>query len=271
MIVVTYEQLAYHSGVMVQGIVDTKSEVEFLKDVVGRKIGGIYFDVGTREESHVVTTLNGPHKEFHLFEPNVEFYNEACEFHGSHENIKINNFGLGSKNELKDYYINSQGFVNLQESWQSVDEPPYKLPIKTLDDYCKENNIDDIDFLKIDTEGYEKEVLSGGSNIVENGTKCIQFEYGTTWKDQNILLEDVLDKHFKEEWYTYILQPGGLVEFKVSNKNQVNQLNDVNYINLIASRINFSTGECTHKKTKDNLWKNIKEETALRLAREKTK
>jgi len=263
-----YNEVAIRVGYMVQGYVDTPAEIKFLKGVAGNKVAGTYFDVGTREESHVVTTLNSPYKQFHLFEPHVEFYKEACRFHGSHENIKINNFGLGSKNELKDYYEKSQGYVNLKESYQlPLEEPPYKLPIKTLDDYCKENNIDDIDFLKIDTEGYEKEVLSGGSNVIENGTKCIQFEYGTTWKDQNISLSGVLREYFNEEWYTYFIQPYGLIQFNPNSEGQVNQLSGVNYINIVASRINFTTGECRHKKTKENLWKNIKTETLLKSNR----
>jgi len=264
----TYEEIALSDGYMCQGEVDTPSEINFLKDIAGKKTTGTYFDVGTREKSHVVTTLNGPHKQFHLFEPHVEFYKEACRFHGSHENIKINNFGLGSKNELKDYYEKSQGYVNLKESYQSpLEEPPYKLPIKTLDDYCEENNIDDIDFLKIDTEGYEKEVISGGSNVIENGTKCIQFEYGTTWRDQNISLSGVLKEYFNEEWYMYFIQPVSLIQFNPNSEGQMRQLTEVNYLNFVVSRINFLTGECRHKKTKENLWKNIKTETTLKSYR----
>ena len=36
-----------------------------------------------------------------------------------------------------------------------------KVKIKTLEDYMNLNNIDKISFLKIDTEGYEYEILKG--------------------------------------------------------------------------------------------------------------
>ena len=265
MLIADYQVLAEADVPMYQGSVDTQSEINFLKCIAGNKKSGIYFDVGTREESHIVSSLTGSHKQFHLFEPHVGFYNKVCEFHGSHKNIKINNFGLGSKNELKDYYEKSQGFVNLQESWQSLNNPPYKLSIKTLDDYCEENDIDDIDFLKIDTEGYEREVLSGGKKIVENGTKCVQFEYGTTWRDQNISLSSVINDYFNEDWYMYFIQPAGLVSFNPNIEGQIKQLSSCNYLNFVASRINFKTGEILHKKTKENLWKNIRLETTLKM------
>ena len=46
----------------------------------------------------------------------------------------------------------------------------------TLSDYSKKNNIDNIDFIKIDTEGYELEVLKGAKDILPN-TKMILFEH----------------------------------------------------------------------------------------------
>ena len=240
--------------------VNTQSEINFLKHFMGRKKTGTYIDVGTREQSHVVSSLWGPQKHFHLFEPQPEFYKMTCESHNSYENVKINNFGLGSKNELKDYYEKSQGFVNLPESWQSA--PTYKLSLRTLDSYCKENGIDDIDFLKIDTEGFEKEVLLGGSDIIENGTKCIQFEYGSTWKDQDdpISIHEVMNTFFKEGWHMYILQPGLLLEFYPQHNPTLDIIMKFNYSNLIASRIDFKTGKSAHKNTVANMWKNIGQE-----------
>jgi len=39
----------------------------------------------------------------------------------------------------------------------------------TLDQYCEENEIDQIDFLKIDTEGLEPFVLAGARHCLANG------------------------------------------------------------------------------------------------------
>ncbi|MCX6254690.1 MAG: FkbM family methyltransferase [Bacteroidia bacterium] len=47
------------------------------------------------------------------------------------------------------------------------------------DDFVNENNIDSIDFLKLDIEGAEYDALIGFENCIKNGkVKAIQFEYG---------------------------------------------------------------------------------------------
>ena len=45
-----------------------------------------------------------------------------------------------------------------------------------LDDFVKKNLINHIDFLKIDTEGYEFEVLKGSKNIINN-VSFVLFEH----------------------------------------------------------------------------------------------
>ena len=57
--------------------------------------------------------------------------------------------------------------------------------------YITENNIKSIDFMKIDTEGYELNVLRGFEDFLEN-VKIIQFEYGGTFLDNNTKLIDVI-------------------------------------------------------------------------------
>ncbi len=47
-----------------------------------------------------------------------------------------------------------------------------------LDTFVAENDISQIDLLKIDTEGHELEVLKGASNLLrENRVRAIQFEF----------------------------------------------------------------------------------------------
>ena len=227
-------------GKIFHGEVDTDAENYFVRFFFSKKHPGVYFDIGVRDDSHIVNSLVGPNGEFHLFEPHPEYYNIAASKYSIYKNIKINNFALGSKNETRDYYEKSQGFINLQESSESLGYVPKKFPIKTLDSYCEENNITNIDFLKIDTEGFEKEVLLGGSEILKNGTICVQFEYGTTWKDQepSVSLFDVLDKFFNG-WYLYVLQNKRILRFDQSSQEVKNLLLSFNYINFIASKIDL--------------------------------
>lgn len=51
--------------------------------------------------------------------------------------------------------------------------------VKTVDNFCMNENIDEIDFLKIDTEGADLEVLHGAAQMLKTqSVKLIQTEVG---------------------------------------------------------------------------------------------
>jgi FkbM family methyltransferase len=53
------------------------------------------------------------------------------------------------------------------------------IDVQTLDDYCANNNITHVDFLKIDVEGHELDVLAGASSLLKRGAiSALQFEFG---------------------------------------------------------------------------------------------
>ena len=56
------------------------------------------------------------------------------------------------------------------------------VPITTIDHFCDVEGIGRIDLLKIDTEGYEMEILLGASMMMKSGAiRAIQFEFGDTF------------------------------------------------------------------------------------------
>ncbi len=74
---------------------------------------------------------------------------------------------------------------------------------------------DVIDFLKIDTEGYELNVLKGCRNLLsEKKIRFIQFEYGGCFKDLGIKLNDVIEylKEFGYGVYKYQYDKFTLIE-----------------------------------------------------------
>lgn len=108
--------------------------------------------------------------------------------------VEIFNFGLGDKIAKK--YINQTiesssstiNELNKESKYlerklkvlniKNKDTFYHKLPIKisTLDNFIEQNNIQNIDLLKIDTEGYEFNVLKGLSNY-SHKIKLIYFEH----------------------------------------------------------------------------------------------
>ena len=156
--------------------------------------------------------------------------------------IKIENLALGNNNNLiklkqfdesssstfskinedSFYYKKKMKLLNLFNLKKSFFEIDVKL--NTLDTYIKNNNIKFVDILKIDTEGYEFEVLKG---LVErmNLVKLIIFEHhyddmikkNYTFTDINKIL---IDKNFNQIFKTKMPFRKSF-EYVYSNLNQI--------------------------------------------------
>ena len=111
-----------------------------------------------------------------------------------------NNFGLGDKNEFityKDYGKNSQiNTTILDSNFHDNGSTSYELKktrIETGSKYCDKNNIDFIDFIKIDAEGSDHLVLNGFMDFLDRkAVRLIQFEYGYANGDAKFLMKDYL-------------------------------------------------------------------------------
>jgi hypothetical protein len=75
--------------------------------------------------------------------------------------------------------------------------------VNTLDNFCKSEEIESIDILKTDTEGYDLEVLKGAENLLNNNAiKFVLAEVGFNKNDiQHTYFHDIYaylnDKGFK--------------------------------------------------------------------------
>jgi FkbM family methyltransferase len=119
--------------------------------------------------------------------------------------FKLNNFGLSNETgtlHYKDYGQNSGvNTIILGATYHddAVSHALIEAPIKSGADYCRENSINFIDFLKIDVEGAEHLVIMGFEELLAKKTiRAIQFEYGYTNGDSRFLMRDfynLFEKH----------------------------------------------------------------------------
>jgi FkbM family methyltransferase len=78
---------------------------------------------------------------------------------------------------------------------------PFAAKLTTLDEFCDENSIKTVDFLKIDVEGAEHRVLKGFSKRLSAGNvSCIQFEYGAFSIQTRFLLKDYYELLSTQFW-----------------------------------------------------------------------
>lgn len=89
---------------------------------------------------------------FEMNKTNFDLANKLA----AEKNFVLENLGLGS-HKHKAQYINAKGASRLDASGKLTTK------ITTLDDYVRENNLPRVDFIKMDVEGAELDVLKGAS------------------------------------------------------------------------------------------------------------
>jgi FkbM family methyltransferase len=126
--------------------------------------------------------------EIYCFEPRTETFNRLVS-NTKGLNIHFNNVAVGSSNGILELFKGSNDTDatmvtaykdTLSDVFTFAGEPTESMTCEmiSLDDFCKNNNVSEIDFLKIDVEGHELEVLKGASKmIIENKINVIQFEF----------------------------------------------------------------------------------------------
>ena len=197
------------------------------------KINNI-FDVGCRSDSEF-TIFSG---DVHYFDPVNEFIEKLKLIKNENKTSYYNNFGLGNENTKLYYFPKYQSFYDRVNSCRiSDDYNKIVLDIKKGKDYCVDNKIDTIDFLKIDTEGFELNVLRGFEDFLEN-IKIIQFEYGGTFLDNNTKLIDVITYLGSKGFYkfSYLTNSGPVL---ITNFNDHYQYCNIVCINKNSDIVPF--------------------------------
>ena len=126
---------------------DLTEEIAFYKTILHNC--NVVFDVGCRDDNVFYDLKN--ELEVHLFDPNVVNIEEETV---GKPNLHFNNYAIGNYKGETVFHYNYGSIIHRTE------EPKFEgihqsriVKIDTLANYCREHNITQIDFLKIDTEG----------------------------------------------------------------------------------------------------------------------
>lgn len=146
----------------------------------------------------------------HCFEPVPEVFIRLVDV-SRDKVIWPNPFGLSSINEIRDMLFDHDNDRLTTPCLDLVRTSPEIRPLIMIDGitYCRSRKIETIDFLKIDTEGHEFQVLKGFDQMLQEAKiSIIQFEYGYA----NVLTKDLLI-----DFYRY-LGPLGYVIGKLTQE-----------------------------------------------------
>lgn len=195
---------------------NTNGELNVMKLI---KKNNLVFDIGSHIGEWSLNLLKFEHKiSIFAFEPVPILFDELrknlCNY-----NVSLNLIALSNvKGEATFvYYPKHPGLSTLHqrpEIEKLLEMEPVFINVATerLDTLCNENDIKEIDFIKIDTEGNEFYVLSGAEELLKNkAITYIQFEYGGCYLDSKTNLKQVYDLLTCYNYRIYRILSDGLI------------------------------------------------------------
>jgi FkbM family methyltransferase len=204
---------------------DEKSgELECYKFLNERLKPKVVFSVGAQKDFEFCKAFN--ESEIHLFDPNKFAFRELLnnEYLFNRPKTFLNFYGLGNKESYFIYYFNGESVYN-HDGKNEKD----KIFISTLKRYIEPREINEIDFLKVDVEGFEYEVIKGAEELLDN-INVVQFEYGERYPIANKTLKMMYDL-FPDRYMYHIEEDKiNLVPYKGEY---------FQYSNYLASKIKF--------------------------------
>jgi FkbM family methyltransferase len=187
----------------------------------------VVFDVGANIGSYSILLNNtlGVKAEIFSFEPSATTYKKLFSNTAALSNVKSFNFGFGEDKAVLPLFsdANESGLASLYDRRLShfniqMDKRE-DIEITTIDNFCLENNIAHIHFLKLDVEGHELKVLKGaGKMIASKNVDFIQFEFGGCNIDSRTFFQDFFYL-FKNDFILYRIVKDGL--YKIENYKEM--------------------------------------------------
>jgi FkbM family methyltransferase len=160
--------------------------------------GGIFLDVGANKGlySRELLRVYGPNVEaLHCFEPTKELVSGFLRFEDPR--VTVNALALGKRAATAELWkipgrpgLNSLTKRRLDHFQVEMTEKD-SVEVVTLDEYAARHNLEHIDFMKLDVEGHELDVLKGSEALLSRrAIRCIQFEFGGCNIDTRTFFQD---------------------------------------------------------------------------------
>jgi FkbM family methyltransferase len=153
--------------------------ISLLKDLTDANIQpNTIIDVGANiGQSAYQFACTWPRSEIHCFEPVEQTYHRICSNMSSFANVFCYRTAIGDEEGETTIHVHEEsGMSSLSVKGEGQTQ---RIPITTLDHISKQINIDQIDLLKIDVEGYEANVLKGAQRLFDqNRIRSVFVEVG---------------------------------------------------------------------------------------------
>jgi len=192
------------NGILKSHSMKASGEVYFIDVFLKQKITSdcVLVDVGANTGTYSSLLRKGfPKAKIYSFEPNPNTFKVLSKNCG--DSVELINKGIGEAEGELNLYFDPDNLTSEQASSdpeilktiaKAQNLTSEKIAVTTLDQFVEEYNIAEIDFLKIDTEGFELEALKGAKSLLEsNKIGIIQFEFNEVNVVKRRFLKDFYD------------------------------------------------------------------------------
>jgi len=156
--------------------------------------GDIVFDIGANIGLFSLYAYYRGCKCSYAFEPIPRLYETIKENLGHISSITINNLAVSNKTETANFYVPKDEPIgaSLYDTHKKYkkEQDIIQCHKKSFNDFCQENNIEKIDYLKLDCEGEEYNIIN---SIPDNFFKNIR-KIAIEFHDNKGQLTDIIDK-----------------------------------------------------------------------------
>jgi FkbM family methyltransferase len=173
-----------------------KYELFLLRDMVKNRTDAIFIDVGANIGQHSLF-MSKYCKQVHSFEPYVvvrEKLEQKIQVNNI-ENIIIHPFGLGKENEELEFFAPQGGNTGtgsfLSSHATGNNKSVGRLKLLNGDEYIDRLRLRKVDLIKIDVEGFEKNVLIGLRKTLEIYRPIIFLEFSGDTRDSLTCFDDL--------------------------------------------------------------------------------
>lgn len=193
--------------------------LKFLQDSLGQPKPFTLFDVGANDGEYIARALEalGANVKAYSFEPQAGSYARLeIRFEDDPRVIPMK-LALGDKAGKAELFSAEIGDATASLHRNIVLDHALSetVNLTTVDQVCADEAIKQIDFLKIDTEGNEMDVLLGAAKMIELGQiSAIQFEFGDPYVSTQYHFVD-LWKLLSGRYRVYRILRHGLAELDV--------------------------------------------------------
>lgn len=177
------------------GMVESSGELFIINYVKSQTHYPVIFDVGANRGQYLESLIRafGNKADIYSFEPSSACFKELERYRA--KGVFPQQLALSDQPVELTLHFDAEGsvFASVHDQDETVIQKNLSrhetIKATTIDDFCRENKISQIDFLKIDVEGHELNVLKGAARMIPK-IRFIQFEFGPSSMAANTYLRD---------------------------------------------------------------------------------